>query len=45
MYWMDYSVAETMLGSTYLINAPVQSLQLCPGQGKLMYRIYSVTIV
>lgn len=45
MYWMDYSVPETMLVSIYLVNAPIRSLQSCPGQGKLMYRIYSVTIV
>lgn len=45
MYWMDYSVPETMLSSVCLINAPIQPLQSCPGQGKLMHRIYSVTIV
>lgn len=45
MYWMEYSVPETMLSSVCLIKAPVQSLQSCPGQGKLTHRIYSVTIV
>ena len=39
MYWMDYSVPETMLSSVCLINAPVQPLQSCPGQGKLMHKI------